>query len=101
MRALITGVGGFVGRHLLAHLQEQGDDVYGLGRSERLLGRLLREVGRDGLIISSKVGYFAGSGPHPYHPDQMRHQLNTTLANLGTDRVTHLAEPSVGLGFRF
>lgn len=33
MRALITGVGGFVGRHLLAHLQEQGDDVYGLGRA--------------------------------------------------------------------
>ncbi|WP_167975656.1 aldo/keto reductase [Lentzea indica] len=62
-------------------------DVYGLGRSERLLGRLVREVGRDGLIISSKVGYFAGTGPHPYHPDQMRHQLNTTLANLSTDHL--------------
>lgn len=33
MRALITGVGGFVGRHLLQHLQAEGDDVYGLGRS--------------------------------------------------------------------
>jgi GDP-4-dehydro-6-deoxy-D-mannose reductase len=33
MRALITGVGGFVGRHLLRHLQAQGDDVYGLGRA--------------------------------------------------------------------
>lgn len=33
MRALITGVGGFVGRHLLTHLQEQGDDVFGLGRA--------------------------------------------------------------------
>ena len=32
MRALITGVGGFVGRHLLSHLLEQGDDVCGLGR---------------------------------------------------------------------
>jgi GDP-4-dehydro-6-deoxy-D-mannose reductase len=32
MRALITGVGGFVGRHLLEHLQAEGDDVYGLGR---------------------------------------------------------------------
>lgn len=62
-------------------------DVYGLGRSERLLGRLVREAGRDGLVISSKVGYFAGTGPHPYHPDQMRHQLTTTLANLGTDRL--------------
>lgn len=62
-------------------------DVYGLGRSERLLGRLVREVGRDDLVLSSKVGYFAGTGPHPYHPDQMHHQLKTTLANLGTDRL--------------
>ncbi|MDX3663717.1 aldo/keto reductase [Streptomyces sp. ID05-26A] len=62
-------------------------DVYGLGRSERLLGCLVREVGRDKLVLSSKVGYFAGTGLHPYHPDQMRHQLFTTLANLGTDRL--------------
>jgi aryl-alcohol dehydrogenase-like predicted oxidoreductase len=62
-------------------------DVYGLGRSERLLGRLVREVGRDELVLSSKVGYFAGTGPHPYHPDQMRHQLHTTLTNLGTDHL--------------
>lgn len=33
MRALITGVSGFVGRHLWRHLQAQGDDVYGLSRS--------------------------------------------------------------------
>jgi GDP-4-dehydro-6-deoxy-D-mannose reductase len=32
MRALITGIGGFVGRHLLNHLLEQGDEVYGIGR---------------------------------------------------------------------
>jgi GDP-4-dehydro-6-deoxy-D-mannose reductase len=32
VRALITGIGGFVGRHLLQHLQAQGDDVCGLGR---------------------------------------------------------------------
>jgi GDP-4-dehydro-6-deoxy-D-mannose reductase len=32
MRALITGIGGFVGRHLLQHLQAQGDEVCGLGR---------------------------------------------------------------------
>src|SRR5438105_235111 len=38
MRALITGVGGFVGRHLLQHLQEEGDDVRGLGRAADVLG---------------------------------------------------------------
>ncbi len=32
MRALITGVGGFVGRHLRQHLEEQGDSVCGVGR---------------------------------------------------------------------
>jgi GDP-4-dehydro-6-deoxy-D-mannose reductase len=38
MRALITGVGGFVGRHLLQHLQTEGDDVYGLGRAADVNG---------------------------------------------------------------
>ncbi|MGH3791420.1 MAG: aldo/keto reductase [Pseudonocardiaceae bacterium] len=62
-------------------------DVYGLGQSERLLGRLLRQVNRDELIVSSKVGYFAGTARHPYDPEQMRRQFATTLDNLGT---THL-----------
>ena len=30
MRALVTGAAGFVGRHLTAHLQEKGHDVFGL-----------------------------------------------------------------------
>jgi GDP-4-dehydro-6-deoxy-D-mannose reductase len=38
MRALITGVGGFVGRHLLEFLQAEGDDVYGLGRAADVVG---------------------------------------------------------------
>jgi GDP-4-dehydro-6-deoxy-D-mannose reductase len=32
VRALITGIGGFVGRHLLAHLETQGDQVCGIAR---------------------------------------------------------------------
>lgn len=62
-------------------------DVYGLGRSERLLGRLVRDVGRDGLVLSSKVGYFAGTARHPYKPEQIRRQFETTLDNLGTDHL--------------
>jgi GDP-4-dehydro-6-deoxy-D-mannose reductase len=38
MRALITGIGGFVGRHLLHHLQSEGDDVSGLGRPADCVG---------------------------------------------------------------
>jgi GDP-4-dehydro-6-deoxy-D-mannose reductase len=40
VRALITGIGGFVGRHLLNHLQEHGDEVTGLGRPTDLLALL-------------------------------------------------------------
>jgi GDP-4-dehydro-6-deoxy-D-mannose reductase len=38
VRALITGIGGFVGRHLLQHLRQQGDEVCGLGRPLDCLG---------------------------------------------------------------
>jgi len=60
-------------------------DVYGHGRSERLLGHLVARVRRDSLVISSKVGYFAGTAAHPYLPGAMRRQLETTLENLRTD----------------
>ena len=29
MKALVTGAGGFVGKHLIEHLEESGDDVFG------------------------------------------------------------------------
>lgn len=59
-------------------------DVYGLGRSERLVGRLLANIDRSTVVVSSKVGYFAGTARHPYVPAQLRHQFATTLDNLGT-----------------
>jgi len=62
-------------------------DVYGLGQSERLLGRLLGQVDRNEVVIASKVGYFSGTARHPYDPVQMRGQFTTTLANLGTDHL--------------
>ncbi|MCK9924027.1 aldo/keto reductase [Frankia sp. AgPm24] len=62
-------------------------DVYGHGHSERLLGRLVDQVDRNSLVLSSKVGYFAGTAAHPYLPTAMRRQLETTLENLRTDRL--------------
>jgi GDP-4-dehydro-6-deoxy-D-mannose reductase len=38
MRALITGIGGFVGRHLMVHLQAEGDSVCGLARAADVVG---------------------------------------------------------------
>ena len=60
-------------------------DVYGHGRSERLVGRLVDQVDRNSLVLVSKVGYFAGTAPHGYHPGHMRHQLEQSLDNLRTD----------------
>lgn len=66
-------------------------DVYGFGKSERLLGWMLSKaiqeygITRDEVIISSKVGYFKGCSLHGYDPVHMRHQLEMSLRNLKTD----------------
>ncbi|OAA18442.1 putative oxidoreductase, aryl-alcohol dehydrogenase like protein [Frankia sp. EI5c] len=62
-------------------------DVYGHGHSERLLGQLVAQVDRDSVVLSSKVGYFAGTADHAYLPTAMRRQLETSLENLRTDRL--------------
>jgi len=62
-------------------------DVYGNGRSERLVGRFLKEVPREDVIVATKVGWLECSAPHRMHPLQIRHQLETSLYNLGTDHI--------------
>ena len=62
-------------------------DAYGHGHSERLIGRFLKDVGRDNIVIADKSGYFRGCAPHAYHPLHMRHQLEMSLSNLGTDYI--------------
>ena len=60
-------------------------DVFGHGRSERLLGRLLDEVKRESLFIASKVGWIRGSAPHPYAGPRLRHQFEQSIENLGVE----------------
>lgn len=62
-------------------------DVYGHGLSERRLGHLVAQVPRDQIVLSSKVGYFAGTAEHGFDPRHMRRQLAQTLDNLGTDHL--------------
>ncbi len=78
-------------------------DVYGHGRSERLVGRLVADVPRDSVVLVSKVGYFAGTAPHGYHPLHMRHQLEQSLDNLRTDHldVYFLHHPNFGPDDRY
>jgi aryl-alcohol dehydrogenase-like predicted oxidoreductase len=73
-------------------------DVYGHGRSERLVGRLVAQVPRDQLVLTSKVGYFSGTAAHGYEAGHMRHQLEQTLTNLGTDYldIYFLHQPDFG-----
>ena len=44
MRALVTGMAGFAGRHLAAHLLARGDDVHGLLRTAESRARLMDTV---------------------------------------------------------
>jgi GDP-4-dehydro-6-deoxy-D-mannose reductase len=55
MRALITGVGGFVGRHLVDHLLNEGDEVCGLGRADDVWGISSVRVFRADLADRSAV----------------------------------------------
>ncbi|MEU9836304.1 aldo/keto reductase [Streptosporangium sp. NPDC048047] len=63
-------------------------DVYGLGRSERLLGRLAAQVPRRDIVLVSKVGYLTDdAAEHAFAPDHMRRRLEQTLTHLGTDHL--------------
>lgn len=75
----------------------------GHGRSERLVGRLVADVPRDSVVLVSKVGYFAGTAPHGYHPLHMRHQLEQSPDNLRTEHldVYFLHHPNFGPDDRY
>ena len=61
-------------------------DVYGDGRSERLIGRLLRERGRDGLTVATKAGRRADPHvPEAYTLDALRGWVDRSRGNLGVD----------------
>jgi myo-inositol catabolism protein IolS len=62
-------------------------DIYGHGHSERLIGQFLKQVPRHTIVIGTKVGYFRGCAPNAYHPLHIRHQLEMSLSNLGTDYI--------------
>ncbi|MEU0689834.1 aldo/keto reductase [Streptomyces uncialis] len=62
-------------------------DSYGCGRSERVIGRFLREYPDTNLHLSSKVGRIRGSAPHPYAGRHIHHQLEQSLENLYAEHL--------------
>jgi aryl-alcohol dehydrogenase-like predicted oxidoreductase len=63
-------------------------DVYGGGRSERLIGRFLRESGRKDLFIATKLGRGSDPGwPANFTLDAMRRHTEGSLRRLGVEAL--------------
>ena len=61
-------------------------DVYGNGRAERMLARILGKR-TSKFIIATKVGWFPGTAEHAYEPKHIRHQCEQSLINLNRDYI--------------
>ncbi len=61
-------------------------DVYGNGRAERMLARIL-DSRTNQFIIATKVGWFSGTAKNAYEPAHIRHQCEQSLINLNRDYI--------------
>ena len=64
-------------------------DVYGNGRAERMLARVLDRLGVDTnkVSIATKIGHFPGTAGNAYEPAHIRHQCEQSLINLRRDVI--------------
>jgi aryl-alcohol dehydrogenase-like predicted oxidoreductase len=65
-------------------------DVYGDGRSERLIGRFLAEVRPDraaDIVVATKMGRRVPQEPAAYHLDNFRAWTDRSRSNLGVDTL--------------
>jgi aryl-alcohol dehydrogenase-like predicted oxidoreductase len=61
-------------------------DVYGNGRAERMLARILGSR-TNNFVIATKIGWFPGTAAHAYEPKHIRHQCEQSLINLKRDYI--------------
>jgi aryl-alcohol dehydrogenase-like predicted oxidoreductase len=61
-------------------------DVYGNGRAERMLARILGKRTNE-FIIATKTGWFPGTANHAFEPAHIRHQCEQSLINLNRDYI--------------
>lgn len=61
-------------------------DVYGNGRAERLLAKILGNR-TNSLSIATKVGWFKGTAIHAYLPHHIRQQCIQSLINLNREYI--------------
>ena len=61
-------------------------DVYGNGRAERMLSRILGNR-TNNFIIATKVGWFPGTAAHAFEAAHIRHQCEQSLINLKREYI--------------
>jgi aryl-alcohol dehydrogenase-like predicted oxidoreductase len=62
-------------------------DVYGDGRSERLVGRLLRERPGEGITVATKMGRRLDQTVENYSPEHFREWNDRSRENLGVETL--------------
>lgn len=62
-------------------------DVYGDGRSEKIIGSMWGSIPREDIFLATKVGWDKGPHEYWYHPDHMRKNMHRSLENLQDDCV--------------
>ncbi len=62
-------------------------DVYGNGRSEKIIGNIWGTVPRNDIFLATKVGWDKGDFEHYYHPKMIQEHLDSSLINLQTDVI--------------
>ena len=62
-------------------------DVYGDGRSERLIGSFLRDYGKDRVVVASKIGRRGPQDPTAFTLENLRAWTDRSRANLGLETL--------------
>ena len=62
-------------------------DVYGDGRSEKIIGSVWNDISRHEIFLATKVGWDMGSYKHWYNPSLMITNMERSLNNLKTECV--------------
>ena len=80
-------------------------DVYGNGRAERMLARVLDRLGvkSTDVVIATKIGWFPGTAEHAYEPAHIRHQCEQSLINLRREYIDlyYFHHGDFGPGFKY
>jgi aryl-alcohol dehydrogenase-like predicted oxidoreductase len=62
-------------------------DVYGGGRSERIIAKVLKDRGGERPFVATKCGRAEGNRPEHYTPQALARYVDKSLANLQTDAL--------------